>query len=288
MKRESKPFVEMAIIIGVGFAYLLCAQGGLLLATVQQNASPVWPAAGIALAAVFRFGRKAVIGIWLGAFFANFFTPSPFLASVGIASGNAIEAVVAVFLLRRLLSVETEWRFLLRACAYPLAAAVAASLSATIGPLSLLASGVVTASELPQVFATWWIGDALGILVFSPLLLIYKRKYSIGWLRHAKTPELILFTLCAAGLIGTLFFTKTITAELFLIFPLILWASTRFGTLVVRILVVVTALAAVIGTVRGFGPFYQGRLNENLIALQLFIAALTVTAIALGELRDLA
>jgi PAS domain S-box-containing protein len=288
VKRERNPLLEMALIVGVAAVYMICAEGGLLLATLQRNASPVWPASGLALAATFRFGRRAAIGIWLGAFFVNLFSPVPFPVAAGIATGNALEAIFAAYLVRKLTAVESEWRFLLRACAYPLAAGAAAALSSTIGTLSLFLGHLVTAQDAFNVASTWWVGDSLGILVFAPLLLSSERRHTIAWLKPERRAEVVAFSLCAAALITFLFFNQTGAAELFLIFPLVLWAATRFGPFEVRFFVVVTAIVSVTGTYLGLGPFHQGALNQNLISLQLFIAALTITSISLGELRDLA
>src|SRR5437867_538 len=84
----------------IAIVYFLAAQFGLLLAFHGTNISPVWPPTGIAFAALYLFGYEMWPAIALGAFFANILN-LPILTATGIATGNTLEAVVAVYLLRR-------------------------------------------------------------------------------------------------------------------------------------------------------------------------------------------
>ena len=51
----------------------------------------------------------------------------------------------------------------------------ATAISATVGPLSLLAGDVISGGELPEVARTWWLGDAAGALVVIPFALAWYR-----------------------------------------------------------------------------------------------------------------
>ncbi|MES2856301.1 MAG: CHASE domain-containing protein, partial [Bdellovibrionota bacterium] len=286
--RERKHLIDMALNVLIALVYLLMAETGLIMATVHQNASPVWPASGVALAVVYYFGPRAALGIWLGAFFANFFEPTTIPVSIGIASGNTAEAIVAVYIFKKLISVETEWKFLLRACAYPVAAAVAAVVSAIIGPTSLLLDGSVKPELFLSVAATWWVGDALGILVFAPLLMVSRDRRAAFLFKKSRWLESIAFIVVSGAVGYHLFFYTSSAAELFLIFPIVLWAAIRFGAFEVRGFIVLVAVIGIYATTRGDGPFRHSNMNQNLLSLQFFLAALTVTAISLGELKDLA
>src|SRR5580704_4273903 len=88
--------------------YATTAWGSLQLAFEGTNASPVWPPSGIAFIAVWFLGYRVWPGIWLGAFIANvivfthngwaFIPAGP--VSLLIATGNSLEALFGVFLLR--------------------------------------------------------------------------------------------------------------------------------------------------------------------------------------------
>jgi len=66
-----------------GVAYALSGWLGLQLAIPPGYATAVWPASGIALAAVLLGGAPTVVGVWLGSFFVN-----AFLGPSGIAVGG--------------------------------------------------------------------------------------------------------------------------------------------------------------------------------------------------------
>src|SRR5262245_57015477 len=88
-------------IVALAAAYFAAAKLGLAFAFVAPQVTPVWPPTGIALAALLVMGPHLWPGIAFGAFLANVTTQEPLLTAVGIATGNTLEAVVAVVLLRR-------------------------------------------------------------------------------------------------------------------------------------------------------------------------------------------
>src|SRR2546429_805596 len=73
--------------------YLAAGKLALQLAFVNASASPVWPPAGIALAALLVFGYRVWPAIFIGAFAVNFSTTLNILSSLGIAGGNTLEAI---------------------------------------------------------------------------------------------------------------------------------------------------------------------------------------------------
>src|ERR1700704_7056719 len=85
--------------------YFATAKLSLLLAIPPGYATAVWPPSGLALAAVLLAGNRAWPGIWLGAAFANITVQSSALATVFIATGNTLEAVVGASLIRHFIGV---------------------------------------------------------------------------------------------------------------------------------------------------------------------------------------
>ena len=60
------------VALGAGaLAYFLAAELGIALATTYHPVSPVWPAAGLAVAMVRQFGPRMWPAIAVGAFAAN-------------------------------------------------------------------------------------------------------------------------------------------------------------------------------------------------------------------------
>ena len=97
--RRVRPYGEMAILAVV---YLLAARGSLALDFAVGNVRAVWPPSGIALAVLLLRGPRLWPGIAVGAFLANWLTHVPALAAAGIAAGNTLEGVAAVWLLSRM------------------------------------------------------------------------------------------------------------------------------------------------------------------------------------------
>jgi hypothetical protein len=58
-------------IAAVATMYAVVAKVSFLITIPPGNVSPIFPAAGIALAAVMILGRNALVGVWLGSFIAN-------------------------------------------------------------------------------------------------------------------------------------------------------------------------------------------------------------------------
>ena len=89
--------------LGLVFAaYLLGGRIGLIVPFTSGNVSPVWPAAGIAMAALLLVGYRVWPAIATAAFFVNLFTPIPALAALGIAAGNTAGPLAGAWLTRQI------------------------------------------------------------------------------------------------------------------------------------------------------------------------------------------
>jgi len=103
-------------IAALAIVYVVAARAGLMLDAVAGFATVVWPPSGLALAALLIFGMDLWPGVFIGAFLANLVTGAPVAVAMGIAMGNTLEPVLAVYALRRiagsgsLSSVWSTWR----------------------------------------------------------------------------------------------------------------------------------------------------------------------------------
>ena len=189
-------------------AYALAGWLALQLAFPPGYAAPLYPAAGIALAAALVYGRGALVGAALGAWVVNLslsLARGPFdLTALGvpsaIACGVALQAHLGCWLVRRYVAQPLTlalprdiWRFLL------LAAPVACLASASLATLALGVSGVVPADALPFTWWAWWIGDSLGVLIAAPAALSL-----LGRPRSAWAPRRATVALPLVGITGVL------------------------------------------------------------------------------------
>jgi integral membrane sensor domain MASE1 len=67
-----------------------------------------------------------------------------------------------------------------------------------------------------------------------------------------------------------------------MLIPCIAWAAFPFGKLGSTNLIVIVAVIAVLGTVRGLGVFARPTLNKSLILLQYFIGVIVLKTLVLN------
>src|SRR5690242_5524436 len=82
--------VQSALVFALYFG---AGKLGLAVPFTSFNVSPIWPAAGIAVAAVLIWGIRIAPAIAFAAFLVNYLSPVPALAAVAIGLGNASSAV---------------------------------------------------------------------------------------------------------------------------------------------------------------------------------------------------
>jgi len=196
---HSKLILSWILITAV---YYLTARLGFSLAFEQMNTSPVWLPTGISIAAVLFLGLRAWPGIYLGAFFANLSTGLAVLPSLGIATGNTLEAVIAGYLILHFAECY-PFRKVWSVALFAVVVMAASAISATVGVSSLFMTGVVTRQALALLWETWWLGDIVGGLILTPFLLTWVRRPDIRlYARHkVEMLALIIGTLTFAALV---------------------------------------------------------------------------------------
>src|SRR2546423_7883107 len=266
--------IQLAV---VALAYLGGAKLGLVAAVAQKVVSSAWPPSGVALAALLLLGLRYWPGIAVGAFLLNWTAGVPVAAAAGIALGNTLEAVCAVWLLRRLVAFRPSLDRLRDVVGLvTLAALVSTTLSATIGIASLWASGVLERAALRHLWFVWWSGDALGDVLVAPLLLTWARATRPAGRRPPAAALVVLLVLLTALL------WRSPVTYVYTVFPIVVWAAVRFGP---RGSATATALIAglmIWHTLRGLGPFATGTPAENLTLLQTFLALASATGLVLA------
>jgi len=256
---------RIAILAAV---YIAAARLGLMMNAVAGFATLVWAPTGIALVALLCGGMRLWPGVAVGALVANVWTGAPIAVACGIAAGNTLEAVLAVWTLRRagfdvaLVRVRDVLALVgFAALASPVA-------SATIGVASLYLGGIVTLAGTPAAWRAWWLGDAIGDLVVAPALL----ALTGGWhLPRPRWGEAIALALALLALSTYLFFGDVQVR--YPVFPVLIWAALRFGTRGAALATFVVVAIAVAGTAITGGELLQ---------LQAFMAVAAVTMLVLG------
>ena len=271
-----------AKIGAVAAVYFSAAKLGLLAAVAQKVVSSAWPPTGVALATLLLFGVRFWPGIALGAFLLNWTSGVPAAGAAGIAAGNTLEAVTAVLLLRRVADFRPSLAGLRDVFALvTLAALVSPLVSATIGVLSLWASGMIERAAAGHLWFVWWSGDAMGDLLIAPLLLAWAHARRTRW-PPARAAEAGVLLVSLVGLTAALL--RPPTGDEYAIFPLIIWAALRFGVLGSATASGIVAALTIWSTVHGQGSFVGSTPTHDLLLLQMYLALLSVTGLVLAAM----
>jgi PAS domain S-box-containing protein len=268
----------------IAAVYFVAGKFGLTLASVHTNVSPVWPPTGIALAAVLLFGVRVWPGVFLGAFLVNLTTPISVTATLAIAIGNTLEAVVAAGVLgafrfgNSLDRARDVFKFVCTAV-------VCTVFAATIGSLSLTLLHSASWSQFPVLWLTWWFGDLTGAVTVAPLILTWLAGRGHWLPRRRYVEATVLILLLSVSAIVTFGGTSPAAIKYYplsrLLIPFLIWASFRLGRRGVTVAIAVVSAFAIWGTSHGSGPFISTTANESLLTLQLFLASNAVTFLAL-------
>jgi signal transduction histidine kinase len=273
------------ILIALAAVYLGAARLGLAFASQHPNVSPVWPPTGIALAAVLLGGYSIWPSILVGAFLANAMTGISLPTAGGIALGNTLQAISGAFLLHRFVKSRNPLDRAQDVFTFVIAGALSCIISATVGVTSLCLGGFELWSRYQSVWLTWWLGDTMGVLVVTPVLLAWFKEPRLIWrTRHVLEAVLFFVLMVTAAQIffGDEFGIGTSHYPIGIIFfPFFIWAAFRFGQRGATTAILLASGLAVWGTVNGFGPFVRGTMNESLLLLQSYMAAGVVTILAM-------
>jgi signal transduction histidine kinase/CheY-like chemotaxis protein len=267
--------------------YFVAGKLALKLAFVNASASPVWPPAGIALAALLILGYRVWPAIFIGAFFVNLTTAGNIFTSFGIAGGNTLEALCGAWLVNRFAGATQVFDRPQNVFKFALAAAISTALSPSLGVTSLALGGFASWSNYWQVWITWWLGDASGVLVVVPLLLLWsvpstQRKWDRAGVIEVSVLLLLLVVLAEIVFGGWFGISARNYPVSFLCGPIVIWTAFRFTPRETATGVFILSAIALWGTLHDFGPFVMQTENRSLLMLQLWTAALTITAMAIA------
>ncbi|WP_431041524.1 MASE1 domain-containing protein [Streptomyces sp. P1-3] len=261
-------------------AYYGSAKVGLLQELVRGQVTPLWPPTGIAVVCLLWWGLRAGPGIALGAFLVNVTIGPSALAVLGIVAGNTLAPVCAWLLLRRA-GFRTEMDRLRDALALVFLAALPAMLvSATVGTAVLAAADAIGGGDFWPTWSVWWTGDAMGVLVVAPVLLVARAAWPLRMMsayRWAEAAALVCGTTAV-----TVVATRTDVNLLFLAFPLLIWAAFRFQQTGAAPCTLVVSVVTISAAADDAGPFKDHALPAQMLILQAFNGAAAMTALLLS------
>jgi signal transduction histidine kinase len=286
------PTRDSLLLAAVFGLYVLAGKVGLSVAFVHASASAVWPPTGIALAAFLTLGYRAWPAIFTGAFVVNVTTAGSVATSLGIATGNTLEGLLAAYLVDRFANGVGAFDRAQDVFTFAgLAGVLSTTVSATIGVTSLALGGYADWAAVGPVWLTWWLGDAVGALIVVPVLVLWLEDARADSIRRRPLEAMSLFL--STILVGLVVFGDLVhvigltTFPLtFLCIPPLVWAAFRFRQREAATLTALLSGIAIWATLRGSGPFASASANESLLLLQAFMGTVSVMILSAAALVD--
>jgi PAS domain S-box-containing protein len=280
--RRRLRLIEFSCVLA---ACILAGEAGLAVPYTSGNVSPLWPPAGVALAAMLLVGYRIWPAVALAALVVNFFTRIPHLAALGIAMANTVGPLCGAFLLRQLPGFQpsvTRLRDVLKLGI--LGGFCGTAVSATIGATVLFITGVNAWFGFGRMWRMWWLGDAMGVLIMVPLVLTFTCLISTR-----ETHRLFELALLLVGAVGCalLIFDPRLglmraDAFAFGVFPFVLWGAIRFEAAGAAMVSFLISTIAVWGTAHGVGPFIKDNPLQSATLLQAFLGVTAISGMLLA------
>src|SRR5213079_755279 len=283
---QSRRFSGLPLIGILAVIYFIAGKLGLMLASLHASASPVWPPAGIALAGLLLLGYRAWPGIFIGAFLVNVTTAGNVATSFAIGTGNTLEALVGAWLVNRFAGGTNIFDRQQGVFKFAFAAGISAIISPAFGVTSLGVAGFADWANYGAICLTWWLGDVTGDLVFTPLVLLWSVASKRRWNKKeaAEVGALLLLLVLLSGVVfggWPAVFARNYPIVI-ICGPIVIWTAFRFTQRETATGIFILSAIAVWGTLHAFGPFVRETENQSLLAVQWWIAVVSITAMALS------
>lgn len=271
------------IFLSVLVSYYLFCFFGIELASINQFASPIWIASGIAIGSLTVFGVWLAPAIYIGAFLIN--STQGMLPQTALISGlgNMLEAVTASYLIiflnkKNYFKSYTEFFSIFAGSIFP------SAISATIGISALASDGIVTSANFAYAWYTWWSGDSIGALIVLPIFfeLFSKRE------KQESKNSLFWGTFFASFVFGMtyLVFVKDMNqAFAWSLTPVLIISGVMLGRLYSRTLLILLSALIVVLTTYGFGPFEYGDKNLDFICIQSLLTSFSFAVLFVRPLN---
>ena len=276
-----------------GLAYFVGGEFGYALSLGPSVGGTFWPPAGISLAFFLATPRRDWPLLLVAGVAANYVSDllhgQTLPAAISFAVANLSEPLLGALLLQRALKSVQFTRVIDIVALAVIVVLVSAPFAAAIGALA-----AQRFTEDPPGFVagwmTWWVGDAVGALVLAPAVLRSITDWrGAGAMPARRWLEALAFILVLIAVTEVVFSARPASIAMpFLVFPVVLWGSLRFGPIGVGAGLCLVVLLTTHDTIEGSGPFGSATLSagEQLIALQIYIGVMALSFHGMGLLWE--
>jgi PAS domain S-box-containing protein len=275
--------VRLAVVAA---AYFAACRLGFVFREPGMPVSSVWPASGIAVAALLlnppRLRLPLLTTFLLSAIVAGLTAGHRLAITASFMVANLLEAVLCAWLLALWGSRRLRFDRMVEVAAL---AAAAVGLNAVTAAVGTTFAVLLTGASPAATWLRWWISDGLGILVVTPLVVSWARvRLAPGWTAWPRVLEVVLFGVifCPVAWLAFGRWAAGVNVPGYALFALLIWPALRFGqrgtTTAVGVIAVIGILA-VSGGVRGAGPWLM---SASLLSVQAFVAVAALSSFLLA------
>jgi signal transduction histidine kinase len=239
----------------------------------------IWLPVGVGVATLYLAGLRWLPGVIVGDLALGDYS-LPLQTVLGFTVGNVADILVIALLLRRLLGPRAALDELRQVGWMLVAIAAGAAITATVAILSLRAGSAVEASDIPELWRSWFLADGSGALLVIPLALAWAQPLQRP--SRSRAVEAAL-TLLAVVALSTVAFAGDLLPT-YIVFPAFVWAALRFEVQGATLAVAVAALMTVGLTANEVGPFVEQSITGSVLSTQLYVAVAALTTLSLAAI----
>lgn len=245
------------------------------------------PSNGLALAAMIIGGKRYTWGVFFGAILSHAISAEPFWARIITATSDTLQNVLGAWLLTRggrfdsqLQSMHDYLRLIV----------LGGGVSTVVGTLLvnslLLCSGFIPSGHYFNSLIQWWMSDTLGVILVTPLIMVWWRAQDIWCEADQKLEPILLIALVI--LVGQIVFLDlfhdklSLVAKDYWIFLPTTWVAVRLGARGTVIALIVVAVQALSGAIQGVGFFADDIAKTHLINFWFYILTLSLVSMTLA------
>jgi len=290
LRGVAKYLFELAI---VSASYFVVAYGASALSSFYSTPIPIWPPAGLALAAVLLRGVR----VWPAVFAAAFATGLPagiadaisadsILPPFGNAAASTLEAVIGGYLLHLWSGGGRTFHTPAGVAKFALIGLTSSMLGALVAAGTSYLIGQPEWDKLIPLGTVWWLRDAAGTLVIAPAVVLW----ALGNGRDFDSDKVLssILGIIATTLVGLVAFSPLFedsavrSALAFLAILPLLWTALRCGERDTATAVLILPCFAVWGALAGGGPFTPASADDGFLLLVVFMISISVVSLAVS------
>ena len=284
---NSRSFTRLALLVFLILIYFVVGHLNLKLSLVLPFVTPIWIPAGIALAALLVYGYRVWPAIFIGSLLGHLTMSG---SSLLMPLGATLEGLAGAYIINRFFhgvkafdTAKDVFGFVFWGCI------CTPVISPTLGVGRLYLIGQLDLKDSILVWLTWWLAHGIGILMFTPFLILLLRPSPKEW-NALELGELavLLFGLIFVCLLVfgplSLSWNKQDLVTAWLCIPFLIWAAFRFRPIEATGTTLILFGCAIWGTVQGYGSFMAANLTKSLLLLDTFIGVIGTMTLVIAAM----